>query len=112
MVEVKSKKKTWHKVKAPKAWRPKDNQELIGTYLTCTIKKGQWGDYKCHQVKSKEEIFFITGAVADGLFDLVPEGSIVKVVYLGKKQSKTDTTKSYKDYELYTEQEIVVTKEL
>lgn len=96
--------KTWHRVKAPQPWRPKVNEELIGTYMLSKMRTGQFGDYRVHFVKSKNSIFYISGTMVNDLFALIPENAKVKLVFLGIKLSKED--REYKCFELYAEEAI------
>jgi len=98
------KKTTWHRVKAPTRWYSEAGDELVGTYLRSETRTGQYGDYKVHYVKVRSATYYVSGATTNDLFALIPEGSKVKIVYLGTKLSQEGY--EYKVYELYTEEAI------
>lgn len=103
---MKKKPTTWYRVRAPQPWRPNAGDEIVGEYLGSKMKSGGFGDYKIHLIKTgRKVIVSVSGAVADGLFDLVKHGDKIKCVYLGRRKSR-DSDQEYKDYELYTEEEI------
>lgn len=54
-------RKIWHQVKAPTAWRPKPNDELIGTYLSTEVRVGKFGEYKIHLIQSRGKIYYVSG---------------------------------------------------
>lgn len=99
-------RRTWLRVDAPKAWRPRPNEELIGIYLGSTLRGGQYGEYRQHFVKSRAQIFYASGAILDNLFSLVTTDTKVKLVFKGVLQGREHP---YKLFELYTEDAIEFT---
>lgn len=101
-------RRVWLRVNAPKPWRAKANDELIGSYIGSKMKSGQYGDYKVHYVKSRAQIYYVSGAILDNLFSLIAEGAKVKLVFKGVQQAK-EQDRTYKLYELYTEDAVEFT---
>ncbi len=100
------KKTTWHKVKAPKPWKPKAGDELIGSYLGCKTKAGQFGEYLVHYVQSRGQVYYASGCVANDLFSLVCVNDKVKLVFNGTKAPAVGKEHGVKLFELYTEEEV------
>lgn len=99
--------KTWHKVSAPRPWRAKIGEELIGTYLNTETRVGQFGEYKVHFVKvNNSRIFYVSGTVLNDLFAMIQPNMKVKIVFTGTKKAEKDSSKAYKCYELFTEEAI------
>ena len=96
-------RKTWFKVNAPKAWRPKPGDELVGSYLSSKIRSGQFGDYRVHFIKCRTQVYYVSGTQINDLFALVQENMKVKLVFVGLKQGKDH---EYKVFDLYTEEAI------
>lgn len=92
------------RVKAPKAWRPEPRDELIGTYLGFKKKEGKYGLYKAHYIKSRGNIFFVSGISVNGLFAMVKENMKVKLVFNGEVALSGDRT--CKSFELFTQEEL------
>lgn len=76
-------------------WRPKSGEELIGTYLSSKIRDGTWGEYTVHFIKSKNRIFYASGAMLNDLFALLEQDTKIKLVFLGTKPDR-----EYKLFEL------------
>ena len=100
-----SKKTTWHRVEAPKPWRPKVGQEIVGEYLSTETKTGPFGEYKAHYIKTADGTFYVSGAMVNDLFSIVDAGTQVKLVFDGKKTSN-ESGNQYKVFELFAEQVI------
>lgn len=99
-------KKVWHRVVAPRAWYPKEGDELVGEYLGTEVKAGKFGEYKIHVVRVRAgDIRYVSGTVVDDLFKIVEVGARVKVVF-GGLQKSNDGDKVYKCFELYTEEAV------
>ena len=94
--------KTWNRVKAPKIWRPKDGDALIGTYLGSQIRSGVYGDYNAHFIKHNHRVFMVSGSQLDSLIALIGKGEQIKLVYVGRKVSHSSGNE-YKAFELYSE---------
>lgn len=101
------KKQMWHKVRAPKPWRPTAGQELIGTYAGCKELNGIHGQYKQHYVKTGDNIVSLSGARCDQLFALINIDSEVKVVFNGMRKC-ANSEFSYKDFDVFTRKEVTV----
>lgn len=99
------KKKVWHRVRAPVAWRPKPGDVIEGTFLRTDVREGTYGPYRIHYVKVGPNIVFISGTVLNDLFALLKDDTKVKVVYLGKQRTQ-DGAKEFKKFELYTQEAI------
>ena len=99
-------KVNWYRVKAPQPWRPKLHEELIGTYLCTKQKIGEWGPYSIHLVKSRCQIFYVSGAMVDNLFGLLQPETKVKLIFTGMRDSPGG--RSYKTFELYTDEALKI----
>lgn len=100
------KKKVWHKVVAPKPWRPKAGEEIEGYYVGAETRTGQFGEYKVYMIRTRgKDIKYLSGTIINDLFSVVPPETKVKIKFLGMKKSKT-TDRSFKEFEVYTEEEI------
>lgn len=103
------KRQVWHQVKAPTRWAPKDNDELVGTYIGKNTRSGIYGDYTVHLVevknKVRKKIHYLSGVQLNDLFDMIPFDTIVKIVFKGRKPNK-DGTREYKTFEVFTEEVI------
>jgi hypothetical protein len=99
------KKQIWRLVKVPKPWRPSEGEELIGLYISTEIKQGEYGEYKCHHIRFKHEVVYVSGARADSLFSIIPIGTTVKLVFNGMKVCK-NSDRTYKDIDVFTEEQL------
>lgn len=105
MIKPQRKIRSWHRVKEPKPWRPKEGEELTGVYLGSQIRNGMFGEYLVYFVRCRNGVFMVSGAQLNNLFALIGEGEPVKIIYTGLKISKS-TENEYKTFELYTEHEV------
>lgn len=99
------KKQVWHRVKAPRPWRPKPGEELIGVFLRTDVREGQFGPYRVHYIKARGQILTVSGTVLNDLFALLADETKVKLVFLGKKSTQA-SGREYKDFELYTQEAV------
>lgn len=99
----------WNRVKAPKPWTPRyDDDELIGFYGGRTLKNGRFGQYEVVLVHVPYEgTWTVSGVRIIQLLDasLIAKGAPVRIVFKGNKPLGIDEVdgrqKHMKLFELY-----------
>ena len=76
-------------------WRS-EGQEIVGTWRG--KKHGKYGYFGIAEVEG-EDICFSMPTVLTKHLEEIPEGAVIRIVYLGKKEGKSG--RSYHDFELY-----------
>jgi len=92
----------WEEVSAPKVWRPKVGEELIGHYHGRTVRSGTFGEYEVVQVSVPgDALYNVSGTRIVQLFDSasLESGEQVRIVFKGYKELQGD--KKLKVFELY-----------
>lgn len=95
--------KKWRQVSAPKVWRPKDGDTLVGAYGGISIKKGMHGEYRNLIVRTDNETFLVSGTKIMSLVDASGVETLqnVRVVYKGLVDVGNEHP--MKDYDLFIE---------
>lgn len=97
--------KKWRRVQRPIAWEPKPGDTLTGPFVGTAAQTGRHGPYRKFFVKdtAQEETYFVTGRVAEELFDgaNVQQGQLVRLVFQGHKKLSNGYTR--KEFELFVE---------
>ncbi len=91
----------WKRVDVPHPWKPDPGDELIGEFIATEIRNGRYGEYKIHHIKTRGQVVYVSGFMANDLFAVVTAGALIKLVYLGPKQCAT-SDHCFKQYELFT----------
>jgi hypothetical protein len=93
---------TWKKVESNGAFHNFDEEkELVGIYVQ---KKEHQGDFDSTKIYIKKEngevVNFFANSVLDDRMTQIQLGDTVKIVYMGKKKSKTG--RMFKDWEVFS----------
>lgn len=78
----------WREVSAPKLWRPKDGEELIGYYAGRTTRDGQHGQYEVVTVLVPYKgAFMVSGTMLIQLADaaMLSRGDAVRIVFVERQ---------------------------
>lgn len=70
-------------------WRPKPDDELIGTYQGFTVVQGDTGPFNSHKIakETSGEVFQVSGAILDAAFKDVPNGKKCIVRFVGMSEN-------------------------
>lgn len=92
----------WKKVEVPKAWIPKEPEELVGFYAGRTLKNGRYGPYDVVLVAVPDVgMRMVTGTQLIQLVDasLVAYGQPIRIVFNGYIQ--LGDKKKMKSFDLF-----------
>jgi hypothetical protein len=92
----------WHKVRAPRTWRPKPGEQLIGYYYGKSTRLGHHGQYEVVQMAVPGQgMWLVSGTTILQLVNsaCLQTGDPMKVVFLGEKALEGD--KKLKLFELF-----------
>jgi hypothetical protein len=83
----------WHKVRAPRTWRPKPGEQLIGYYYGKSTRLGHHGQYEVVQMAVPGQgMWLVSGTTILQLVNsaCLQTGDPMKVVFLGEKALEGD----------------------
>ena len=89
----------WRKVSDAEKWDPEDGEELVGIYLGTDVRKGKFGSYDSHKIKSDGKVYHVAGVILSRLLDKINPGTNIRIVYKGI--TKTGAGFDMKSFDLF-----------
>lgn len=108
LLEVRvAEERRWRKIDAPKPWRPRPGETLVGIYAGASKKVGPHGEYSVFFVRDENypTSWTINGARIEALFVSVQPGARIRVVFNGREEfvGAEGVVMEAKDFDLYVE---------